>query len=342
MPITQPTRPPTHSIETPTNSVGAVSVIRVHAHDTHAMNAVFAALNITPINPTQIRLSKILNLDDALLARFDTTTLLIMPHGGIAITRAISAALTKINIPLDTSQDPQSIYPESTDLYEAQTLAALASAPSPLAVNLLLDQPNRWRKYPTTDSPSTTDLADSAILNRLLAPPIVVAIGRANIGKSSLINALAKESVAMVSDHAGTTRDHLGVTLNLAGLAVRWVDTPGIDERIDHTPQTNAELELLAPILQSADLVLHALDHTQSHDHTQACLDPRLQTHRNPNTPILHTTLRSDLSTPNTSAPLPCSAKTALGIPELTAAIKEALVPQSALNDPRPWRFWDS
>lgn len=56
----------------------------------------------------------------------------------------------------------------------------------------------------------------------------VVLLGRPNSGKSSLLNALARRSVAIVSAEAGTTRDILEVHLDLAGYAVTIVDTAGI------------------------------------------------------------------------------------------------------------------
>jgi tRNA modification GTPase len=56
----------------------------------------------------------------------------------------------------------------------------------------------------------------------------VVLVGPPNAGKSSLINALSKREVAIVSDIAGTTRDLIEVHLNLAGYPVTLVDTAGL------------------------------------------------------------------------------------------------------------------
>ena len=47
---------------------------------------------------------------------------------------------------------------------------------------------------------------------------------------STLLNALAKEDVAIVSDAPGTTRDLLRVVLDLGGLPVEFVDTAGLHE----------------------------------------------------------------------------------------------------------------
>ena len=58
----------------------------------------------------------------------------------------------------------------------------------------------------------------------------IAIIGEPNVGKSSLINLLAKRNVAIVSEEAGTTRDAIEVTLNISGYSVIFTDTAGIRE----------------------------------------------------------------------------------------------------------------
>ncbi len=58
----------------------------------------------------------------------------------------------------------------------------------------------------------------------------VVLIGRPNVGKSSLLNALAEAEVAIVTPIAGTTRDRVEQTVRLEGIALHIVDTAGIRE----------------------------------------------------------------------------------------------------------------
>lgn len=58
----------------------------------------------------------------------------------------------------------------------------------------------------------------------------ITILGEPNAGKSTLLNALAKEDVAIVSDEAGTTRDVIEVQLDLGGFPVRLIDTAGIRE----------------------------------------------------------------------------------------------------------------
>lgn len=58
----------------------------------------------------------------------------------------------------------------------------------------------------------------------------IVILGEPNAGKSSLLNALARSDVAIVSDEAGTTRDLIEVSLDLGGFPVRLIDTAGLRE----------------------------------------------------------------------------------------------------------------
>lgn len=94
---------------------------------------------------------------------------------------------------------------------------------------------------------------------------VVVAIsGPPNVGKSTLINLLARREVAIVSPHAGTTRDVIEVQLDLDGYPVTLIDTAGIRHTDDPVEQEGVRRARMRAA--EADLVLWLIDaeHTQS------------------------------------------------------------------------------
>lgn len=108
----------------------------------------------------------------------------------------------------------------------------------------------------------------------------VVVIGAPNAGKSSLVNALAQRDVAIVSEHAGTTRDVIEVHLNLGGFPVILADTAGLrPEDIGTVGQEGIESEGIRRALaraRTADIRLLVLDATalpRLDPHTIALLD---------------------------------------------------------------------
>ncbi|HEV7415853.1 MAG TPA: tRNA uridine-5-carboxymethylaminomethyl(34) synthesis GTPase MnmE [Tianweitania sediminis] len=96
----------------------------------------------------------------------------------------------------------------------------------------------------------------------------VALVGAPNAGKSSLLNALAKRNVAIVSPVAGTTRDVIEVALDLNGLKVIVSDTAGLRETDDVVERLGVERSYEA--LAAADLVLHLHPAGSSHPSLEA------------------------------------------------------------------------
>jgi tRNA modification GTPase len=90
----------------------------------------------------------------------------------------------------------------------------------------------------------------------------VVLMGWPNVGKSSLMNSLAGEQAALVSPHAGTTRDYLTRTVDLGGLDCQLVDTAGWDATADG-PVATAAQTLSAHQTGQAHVQLFCLDATR-------------------------------------------------------------------------------
>jgi len=86
-------------------------------------------------------------------------------------------------------------------------------------------------------------------------------IGRPNVGKSSLMNALVQENKAIVTEVAGTTRDVIEEYVNVRGVPLKLVDTAGIRETEDIVEKIGVERS--RQVLNESDLILFVLDYNE-------------------------------------------------------------------------------
>jgi hypothetical protein len=312
-------------------AAGAIALVELEADTPTDLDDAFARLQIRPVPVGALALRTIPDLDTPLIARFSTTRAQIMPHGGPAVVRTLLDRFASLSI---AHADAPLRRPEASSLLESRMLDALSVAPSPRAIDLLFAQPALWQHAdpnslnPDILPPGTPSARDRR-LARLLHPPLVVAWGPANIGKSTLCNAFAGRDAALVADQPGTTRDHVGVTLDLDGVTVRYADTPGVRDTTD--PLERAAQTAAADLARRADLLL-------------LCGDPATPPLPSPSpaVPSLRLCLRADLGTPTWPFDLTLSAPTGTGIPDLAIAVRRALIPDADLAPARPWRFWDA
>lgn len=108
-------------------------------------------------------------------------------------------------------------------------------------------------------------LHDGARGERIRQGFMIAILGAPNVGKSSLLNCLAKQDVAIVSDIAGTTRDALEVHLDLGGYSVTVVDTAGIRENTDDTIEREG-IRRAQKAGQSADIKIIMYDASMPKD----------------------------------------------------------------------------
>lgn len=109
---------------------------------------------------------------------------------------------------------------------------------------------------------------------RLASGLVVVLVGRPNVGKSSLMNRLAREDVAIVTAIPGTTRDTVERSIEIGGIPLTIVDTAGLRDTVDAVERLGIERAWSA--VERADVALVLVDARESgdglHDEDRAIL----------------------------------------------------------------------
>jgi len=95
-------------------------------------------------------------------------------------------------------------------------------------------------------------------------------VGKPNVGKSSLLNALLDKNRAIVTEMPGTTRDVVEDILNIDGLPLRIMDTAGIRE--SHDPAESEGIRRSLSAIECADIVIAVLDSSKPFDKADADL----------------------------------------------------------------------
>ncbi len=163
-------------------------------------------------------------------------------------------------------------------------------------------------------------LADDRRGERVREGLVFAVIGPPNVGKSSLINALAGRDVAIVSDQPGTTRDALEARLVLAGVPTTLVDTAGLREVADLVEAEGVRRAQARA--EAADLVIAV----------EAYPEPRVhQAGRS-----LRVVNKIDLGGTVPDDAIGVSALTGAGMPVLRARLEAAAVDLTASAGPPP------
>ena len=158
----------------------------------------------------------------------------------------------------------------------------------------------------------------------------LVLTGKPNVGKSSLFNALCTQNCAIVTDIPGTTRDVVGMDIDIHGVTLRLLDTAGIREQAEAVEKEGIARAHLA--MQNADCVIHVFDRALSDD------DEIQQTLTQPHaiTVINKADLLSEDTPPDgdVDSALYISAKTGAGLDALKQKIMQVLGLQSMDQQP--------
>ena len=146
----------------------------------------------------------------------------------------------------------------------------------------------------------------------------VVLIGQPNVGKSSLLNALAGEDLAIVTPVAGTTRDVVRAHLQIEGVPLHVIDTAGLHETTDEVERLGIERTWRE--IEKADVAVLLTDAQHGMTPAEQAIIDRLPAG------VTRVTVQNkiDLSTSTAEVDaLPISAKTGLGIDVLRAKLLE-------------------
>jgi tRNA modification GTPase len=151
---------------------------------------------------------------------------------------------------------------------------------------------------------------------RLIKEGIKVAIiGKPNVGKSSLLNALINEEKAIVTDIAGTTRDVVEAELNLRGVVLKILDTAGI-RQTDNVIEAIGIRKAITTVEQ-ADVVIYVQDATNPSEFDDDALNALLKTKA-----VIHVYNKKDLLTKYDKQKLYISAKSKDILPLLDAMMQ--------------------
>jgi tRNA modification GTPase len=197
----------------------------------------------------------------------------ISVHGGRAVLAAVSDALVAAGArPAEPGEfSRRAFHNQKLDLLQAEAIADLIAAETEAQRRLAIDGHDalqkicgKWREalrlimaqqevlidFPDEDLPpgveakflSEIEILRAEMLGVLATAPAAerlreglefVILGPPNAGKSTLLNALAGADIAIVSETPGTTRDAIGVRLNLGGVPVHVTDTAGLRDTSD-------------------------------------------------------------------------------------------------------------
>ncbi len=191
------------------------------------------------------------NADEAILTVKDDC-LELHCHGGTEIVRLIQELYVERGVKIVSWQQ----------FLDKPILALLAQAPTTRTAAILLDQASGAWASCVTGNPDVERLRRLEELiplgRHLVEPWRVVIAGAPNVGKSSLMNALAGYTRSIVAPIPGTTRDLVTVRLAIDGWPIEMTDTAGMREASSALEEKGIELARAA--LRDADLRLWLLD----------------------------------------------------------------------------------
>lgn len=290
--------------------------------------------------------------EELVLCRRDEDQIEVHCHGGTAAVAGVMNRLMSEGCERITWQEW--INRRAPDRLQAAAQIALADAVTERTAAILLDQLNGALSEAIREIITNMALAKwsaaaqkiDELLGRqelglhLINPWRVVVFGAPNVGKSSLMNAIAGYERAIVSPTPGTTRDVVTVTTAIEGWPVHLSDTAGFRETEDELE--SAGIELATTTLSKAELAIVVHDAERLRDQVSGGETKIELSQLAPHVRAIHVVNKIDLlpkaealqiverflrSLPAIGQPHPVSALTGDGIANLMLAIIRSLVP---------------
>ncbi len=183
----------------------------------------------------------------------------------------------------------------------------------------------------TGDGSGEVSAEEQASPSAVIAPPVIAIVGRPNVGKSTLLNAMARTRVAIVEPTPGVTRDRIGVLCTYAERTVEVVDTGGVGIVDMQGLEEDVEGQI-ASAVENADVILFVVD---ARDGLMQ-LDSRVgELLRRTKTPVLLLANKVEGERPTWNLheflplsygePLPISAKEKIGLDALESLVERYL-----------------
>lgn len=306
------------------NAAGAIGMVEVCAARAEQLERVLADMGVRQVPVGGHALRELGEIDVGVVARPSACHALVMPHGSTVVMESLIRALHRAGASIADEDSTLPWFYESDDPIEHCALEAIRRCASPIAIETVLIHAERWRRASLTERRGAQDH-----LHALRDPPVVALYGRPNVGKSTLTNALAGRMVSIVADEPGTTRDHVGVLIDCAGVMVRWLDTAGILEDIVAEGIEEAVERAGGAAVLDADLIIYCADARHGG------FTPDIP---NWDGALLRCATRVDLGAVS-GADVVTSARTGEGIQDLAREIRDHFLGARSPFPDRLWRF---
>jgi tRNA modification GTPase len=279
--------------------------------------------------------------EDVVVARTDKTEFVIHGHGGAAAIARTARILSQLGAK-ESDADNWRIH-QNVSEENRKILAMLEQAPTYRTASILLDQYNgagrrTLEKIAQLRADGNEEQAQEqekrfyetkAVARHLLVPWRVVFIGRPNVGKSSLLNAILGYQRSIVNAQQGTTRDLVQAQTTIDGWLFEFVDAAGIRETSDELEREGVNRAKSA--IADADMVVRLFDDADSMITIERA---RIIESFRVDVPTIDVMNKCDLaSSPQTDeSVLRVSAVDGTGIETLLQTIVQTLIP----NPPQP------